>query len=51
MISFDTAIELKDVYYQYPNAKKSVLNGVSLTILNSILLDSLARQEQVKLLS
>ncbi len=32
VICFDTAIEIKDVYYQYPNAKKSVLNGISLTI-------------------
>jgi ATP-binding cassette subfamily C protein len=32
VICFDEAIELKDVYYQYPNAKKSVLIGVSLTI-------------------
>lgn len=32
VISFDKAIELKNVYYQYPNAKKSVLNDISLTI-------------------
>ncbi len=32
VICFDEAIELKDVYYQYPNAKKTVLNGISLTI-------------------
>lgn len=31
-INFDIAIELKDVYYQYPNTKKTVLNGISLTI-------------------
>lgn len=31
-ISFDKTIELRDVCYQYPNAKKPSLNGVSLTI-------------------
>ena len=31
-ISFDTVIELRDVCYRYPNAKKLSLNGVSLTI-------------------
>jgi len=31
-LRFDKTIELKDVYYQYPNAKKSVLNGISLII-------------------
>ncbi len=31
-ISFDKTIELRDVYYQYPQAKRSVLNGISLTI-------------------
>lgn len=32
VIRFNKAIELKDVYYQYPNTKKPVLEGVSLTI-------------------
>lgn len=32
VISFDKTIELRDVYYQYPHAKRAVLNGISLTI-------------------
>lgn len=32
VIHFDKSIELKDVYYRYPNAKGLVLNGISLTI-------------------
>ena len=32
LIGFDEAIELRDVYYQYPNTKKPVLNSISLKI-------------------
>jgi ATP-binding cassette subfamily C protein len=32
LIIFDKAIELKDVYYQYPHAKNPVPNGISLII-------------------